>query len=241
MGERVKTGIVLFLLYGLLFALSQLYQVVPGLSGLRLQAMLSVPYGLIFGRTGAIAAALGAAAAMAVTGGNPNFIPIEFLGALLSAYLPFRIWQGMRSPQEPYLCVEDQRTATMYFILSLIGAIPMAVFPAVGGDLYQVVPFPASYPRIFLASLVCTVVGGFLVYSQAAPRMFRGAGEALWNRIRDTKGTTRSMAVAMLRITLTGGFLGLGLAFIFPNEFELLVVEYVMGIFAALLFILTAV
>ena len=100
MGERVKTGIVLFLLYGLLFALSQLVQVVPGLSGLRLQAMLSVPYGLIFGRTGAIAAALGAAAAMAVTGGNPNFIPIEFLGALLSAYLPFRIWQGMRSPQE---------------------------------------------------------------------------------------------------------------------------------------------
>lgn len=241
MGERVKTGIVLFLLYGLLFALSQLVQVVPGLSGLRLQAMLSVPYGLIFGRTGAIAAALGAAAAMAVTGGNPNFIPIEFLGALLSAYLPFRIWQGMRRPQEPYLCVEDQRTGTMYFILSLIGAIPMAVFPAVGGDLYQVVPFPASYPRIFLASLVCTVVGGFLVYSQAAPRMFRGAGEALWNRIRDTKGTTRSMAVAMLRITLTGGFLGLGLAFIFPNEFELLVVEYVMGIFAVLLFILTAV
>ena len=134
-----------------------------------------------------------------------------------------------------------ERTGTMYFILSLIGAIPMAVFPAVGGDLYQVVPFPASYPRIFLASLVCTVVGGFLIYSQAAPRMFRGAGEALWNRIRDTKGTTRSMAVAMLRITLTGGFLGLGLAFIFPNEFELLVVEYVMGIFAALLFILTAV
>ena len=240
MGERVKTGIVLFLLYALLFALSQLVQVVPGLSGLRLQAMLSVPYGLIFGRTGAIAAALGGGS----HGGdrrNPNFIPIEFLGALLSAYLPFRIWQGMRSPQEPYLCVEDQRTATMYFILSLIGAIPMAVFPAVGGDLYQVVPFPASYPRIFLASLVCTVVGGFLVYSQAAPRMFRGAGEALWNRIRDTKGTTRSMAVAMLRITLTGGFLGLGLAFIFPNEFELLVVEYVMGIFAALLFILTAV
>ena len=50
MGERVKTGVVLFLLYGLLFALSQLVQVVPGLSGLRLQAMLSVPYGLIFGR-----------------------------------------------------------------------------------------------------------------------------------------------------------------------------------------------
>lgn len=241
MSDRLKTGLVLFLLYALLFVLSQCYQVVPGLSGLRLQAMLSVPYGLIFGRTGAIAAALGAAAGMAVTGGDANSIPIEFLGALLSAYLPFRIWQGMRSPQEPYLCVEDQRTATMYFILSVIGAVPMAVFPAVGGDLYRVVPFPASYPRIFLASLVCTVVGGLLVYSQAAPRMFRGAGEALWNRIRDTKGTTRSMAVAMLRITLTGGFLGLGLALIFPNEFELLIVEYVMGIFAALLFILTAV
>ena len=45
MGERVKTGVVLFLLYTVLFAVSQLYQVVPGLSGLRIQAMLSVPYG----------------------------------------------------------------------------------------------------------------------------------------------------------------------------------------------------
>ena len=98
MGERVKTGAVLFFLYAVLFAVSQFYQVVPGLSGLRLQAMLSVPYGLIFGRTGAVSAALGAAAGMALTGGNSNFIPIEFLGALLSAYPPFRVWQGMRSP-----------------------------------------------------------------------------------------------------------------------------------------------
>lgn len=241
MRDRLKTGIVLILLYTIVFAISETVQIIPGLSGLRLAGMLSVPYGLIFGRLGAISAALGAALGMVVTGGNPNFIPIELLGALLAAYIPFRVWQGMRSPQEPYLCVEDERTFMMYFVLSLLGTVPMAVFPAVGGDLYKIIPFPASYPKMFLASLMCTVIGGFIVYYFAAPRMFRGAGEALWNRIRDPKGTTRNLAVAMIRITLTGGFLGLGLAFIFPNEFELLIVEYVMGIFAAILFILTAV
>lgn len=241
MRDRLKTGIVLILLYTIVFAISETVQIIPGLSGLRLAGMLSVPYGLIFGRLGAISAALGAALGMVVTGGNPNFIPIELLGALLSAYIPFRVWQGMRSPQEPYLCVEDERTFMMYFVLSLLGTVPMAVFPAVGGDLYKIIPFPASYPKMFLANLVCTVIGGFIVYYFAAPRMFRGAGEALWNRIKDPKGTTRNLAVAMIRITLTGGFLGLGLAFIFPNEFELLIVEYVMGIFAAILFILTAV
>ncbi len=105
MQDRLKTGGVLVLLYTILFAIAESVQIVPGLSGLRLAGMLSVPYGLIFGRLGAISAALGAALGMVVTGGNSNFIPIEFLGALLSAYLPFRVWQGMRSPREPYLCV----------------------------------------------------------------------------------------------------------------------------------------
>ena len=239
MGERVKTGVVLFLLYTVLFAVSQLYQVVPGLSGCGSRPCCPY-YGLIFGRLGAIAAALGAAAGMALTGGSSNFIPIEFLGALLSAYLPSGSGRGCAAPGtlsvrgrpadgHHVLCPECDRGRTH-------GGVPGSGRRPVPGGAFPgfLSPDFPGFPGVHRA-------GGFLVYSQAAPRMFRGAGEALWNRIRDNKGTTRSMAVAMLRIALTGGFLGLGLAFIFPNEFELIIVEYVMGIFAALLFILTAV
>ena len=48
------------------------------------------------------------------------------------------------------------------------------------------------------------------------------------------------MAVAMLRITLTGGFIALGLSLIFPNEFSLAIVRYAMGIFGVSMMILTA-
>jgi len=68
----------------------------------------------------------------------------------------------------------------------------------------------------------------------------RLAGENLWQQLVDHRKTTRGMAVAMLRITLTGGFIALGLSLIFPNEFSLAIVRYAMGIFGVSMMILTA-
>jgi energy-coupling factor transport system substrate-specific component len=215
--------------------------IVPGVSGLRLASVLALPYGLIFGRMGAVCAALGAGLGMLLWGGSGQMISMECLGSLLAAYLPYRVWQGMHSVQEPFLCVTDGRTGTMFFILCVISVVPKSLFPALGGELYMVEPFPASYWKIFLCTMFWTVVGGGLFYHKAAAYFFRGPGEALWTKLADHKTTTRRMAVAMLRITLTGGFVSLGLSLIFPNEFSLAVVRYVTGIFGIIMMILTAV
>ena len=239
--ERIKTGLGLTLLYALVFCLSRFHEVVPHMSGLRLTGILTMPYGLLFGRTGALSAAFGAALGMFVLKGNPQLIPVECLAALLSFYLPFRIWQGMKSNREPHLYVEDVRTGTMFLILGLVGAIPLAVLPAVGGDLYHIVPFSASYLPMLLGALICTILGGLLLYNKVAVFMLEGPGEALYNKIQDTKTTTRRMAVAMLQITLMGGMVGSGLALLFPHEFDLTVVEYVMGVYSIILVIMTAI
>lgn len=239
--ERLKTGVGLTLLYAVVFCLSRLHEVVPGVSGLRLTGILVLPYGLLFGRTGAVSAAFGAALGMLVMHGNQQLVPVEFLAALLSCYLPFRIWQGMKSPREPHLYVSDVRTGTMYGILGAVGAIPQAVLPAVGGDIYHIVPFPASYLWMILGSLVFTILVGLPVYNKTAMTLLEGKGEALLKKIEDKKTTTRRMAVAMLQITLMGGLVGIGLGLLFPNEFDLTVVEYVMGVYSIILLILTAV
>ncbi len=239
--ERIKTGMGLTLLYAIVFCLSRFHEVVPQLSGFRLTGILTMPYGLLFGRTGALSAAFGSALGMFVLQGNPKLIPVECLAALLSCYLPFRIWQGMKSSREPHLYVEDVRTGTMFLILGLVGAIPLAVLPAVGGDLYHVVPFSASYLPMLLGALVCTILGGLLLYNKTAIFMLEGRGEALYDKIQDTKTTTRRMAVAMLQITLMGGMVGSGLALLFPHEFDLTVVEYVMGVYSIILVIMTAI
>lgn len=239
MKERQKTGLALILIYALVFLVSHIYMIVPEVSGLRLSAALSVSYGLIFGRLGSVCAGLGSVLAMLIWGADPHVIPLECLGSLLAAYLPFRIWQGMRSPQEPFLCVVDERTGIMFFILCIISAIPMALYPALGAELYKIEPFPASYWKIFLCSLFWTLAGGGLLYHRLAPYFYRGGGEALWTKLQDKKTTTRNMAVAMLRISLTGGFIAMGLSLIFPNEFSLTIVEYAAGIFAIMLMTLT--
>ena len=84
-----------------------------------------------------------------------------------------------------------------------------------------------------------TLAGGFLLYRKASAYFFAGKGEALWRRLEDKKTTTRNMAVAMLRITLTGLFLAAGLALMVPPEFHSKVVEYTMGVFALLLLVMT--
>ena len=154
MQKRLKTGCCLVLLYAVFTLISSAVRVVPQVSGLRLEAMLSLPYGLIFGRLGAISAAFGSALALFLVGANLNQIPLEFLAALISAYLPFRVWQGMKSPQEPRLALYDQRTVTMFVILGLLAVAPMAVYPAVGAEIYQVVPFSASFFKILLPTLL---------------------------------------------------------------------------------------
>ena len=239
MQKRLKTGCCLVLLYAVFTLISSAVRVVPQVSGLRLEAMLSLPYGLIFGRLGAISAAFGSALALFLVGANLNQIPLEFLAALISAYLPFRVWQGMKSPQEPRLALYDQRTVTMFVILGLLAVAPMAVYPAVGAEIYQVVPFSASFFKILLPTLLFTLAGGFLLYRKASAYFFAGKGEALWRRLGDKKTTTRNMAVAMLRITLTGLFLAAGLALMVPPEFHSKVVEYTMGVFALLLLVMT--
>ncbi len=239
MKDRQKTGFVLVLLYAVVFFVSHIYMIVPEVSGLRLAAALSMSYGLIFGRMGSVCAALGSVVAMVLLGGDSHIIPLECLGSLLAAYLPFRIWQGMRSPQEPFLCVMDERTGVMFFILCIISAIPMALYPALGAELYKIEPFPASYWKIYLCSLFWTVAGGGLLYHRLAPYFYRGGGESLWTKLQDKKTTTRNMAVAMLRISLTGGFIAMGLSLIFPNEFSLTIVEYASGLFAIMLMTLT--
>lgn len=240
MKERFRTGCALILIYALVFLLSRVYMIVPEVSGLRLASILALPYGLIFGRMGAVCAALGAALGMLMWGGSMQMIPMECLGSLLGAYLPYRVWQGMRSEQEPFLCVTDGRTGTIFFILCIISTIPKSLFPALGAELYEIEPFPASYWKIFLCTTFWTVVGGGLLYHRAAAYFYRGPGEALWTKLADNRKTTRGMAVAMLRITLTGGCVALGLSLIFPNEFSLAIVRYAMGIFGLIMMVLTA-
>jgi uncharacterized membrane protein len=57
--------------------------------------------------------------------------------------------------------------------------------------------------------------------------------------VRDTKTTTKILATSLLRITLTGAFVGVAFTVLLPQEFGQNIIIYVMGIISLVLLILT--
>jgi energy-coupling factor transport system substrate-specific component len=239
MVNRLKVGCLLIVVYTLAVLAGNLVMILPGISGLHLTALFSLTYGLLFGRLGALAAGVGVMLGQVILGSMPMLMPIAFLTEFLSAYLPYRIWQGMRSEQEPVLLVYDSRTRIMALILSITAVTPVALTMAFATDLFQILPFGMAYFPVLLPTMVFSILGGQLVLPMAGRYFCRGAGEALWESVRDDKWTSHLLSVALLRIDIMALAIGAGLALIFAPVMGNRVILYVTGGLSVVLLILT--
>lgn len=237
--QRVKTAILLVLVYSAVTYLGMLVMMVPSVSGLSLGALFALTFGLLFGRLGAFSAGLGAVIGYSFGGLHTMLLPIHFLAVFLSAYVPFRIWQGMRSENEPVLLVYDQRTRMMALVLSLASAAPLGLTLAFAGELFQIAPFEETYFPIMLPALGLSILGGQTVLSWSGRYFCRGDGTKWWEAVRDDKWTSHLLSVALLRISLTALAVGAGFCLIFPPQLGEPVVLYVSGGLAAVLLILS--
>jgi energy-coupling factor transport system substrate-specific component len=239
--QRVKVSILLIAVYTVVMAAGDLFFLLPGISGLHLTALFSLSYGMIFGRLGAFAAGTGALLGRLLTGGVQALFPFVFLTEFLAAYLPFRIWQGMRSEQEPVLLVYDSRTRIMALILSITSATPVALSMAFATDLFHILPFGVAYFPILLPTLTFSIVGGQTVFSYLGQFFFRGKGQPLWESVRDDKWTAELLSVALLRINLIALAVGAGLCLIFPPNIGNPTVVYTTGGLSLVLLLLTGI
>lgn len=237
--QRVKTAVLLVLVYSAVTYLGMRVMMVPSVSGLCLGALFALTFGLLFGRLGAFSAGIGAVIGCSFGGLHTMLLPIHFLAVFLSSYVPFRIWQGMRSENEPVLLVYDQRTRMMALVLSLASSAPLGLTLAFAGDLFQIIPFELTYFPIMLPALGLSILGGQTVLSWSGRYFCRGGGIKWWEAVRDDKWTSHLLSVALLRISLTALAVGEGFCLIFPPQLGEPVVLYVSGGLAAVLLILS--
>lgn len=237
--QRVKTAVLLVLVYSAVTYLGMRVMMVPSVSGLCLGALFALTFGLLFGRLGAFSAGIGAVIGCSFGGLHTMLLPIHFLAVFLSSYVPFRIWQGMRSENEPVLLVYDQRTRMMALVLSLASSAPLGLTLAFAGDLFQIIPFELTYFPIMLPALGLSILGGQTVLSWSGRYFCRGGGIKWWEAVRDDKWTSHLLSVALLRISLTALAVGAGFCLIFPPQLGESVVLYVSGGLAAVLLILS--
>ena len=239
MKERIKVGCMLIFLYALLTMAGRAFVPVPGVPDLHLSALLSLTYGMLFGRFGAFMAGLGALlGAMAVLA-QPVLFPFEFLTAFLSAYLPFRVWQGMRSEREPVLLVYDGRTRTMALVLSILSAVPVGLWMAFGAEMLKIVPFTRAFLPVTVPTLLFSIIGGQTVFSYAGRYFFLEGGKALWEPLKDDRWTSHLLAVAILRITLTALAVAAGFCWLFQSDFGQPVIQYTIGALSVVILIMT--
>ncbi len=226
-------------IYAVLAGISSQLVLIPGVTGYRLMDALPIVYGLLFGSIGAFACGVGVLFADAFANNLSYVSFVAFLGAYGAAYIPFRVWQGMKSEREPVIILESARTLIMFIVLAILAAIPQAVVIPLLTDRMGIAPYTSVFPVILLNSLFFSVVGGTLLYKIFSLRFLEGTSHELWLLVRDEKTTTRILAVSLLRITLTGAFVGVAFAVLLPPEFDQNVIMYVMGAFSLVLLVMT--
>ena len=236
--EKFKIGIWLTLVFALVVLASNKIVLIPGITGIRPADALPIVYGLLFGQVGAFACGVGAVLGD-VAGGTANAVTVsKFLGAFAAASIPYRVWQGMSSSREPQLIVKDTRTGVMFFILALLSAVPGSIMLPLFADHLGIVAYTEAFGKIIVNAVVFAVVLGGIIYKYVAPKCIEGDWQKFWLAAKDTKSTTRGMSIAILRITLTALFIGVGFKFLMPAEMGQTIVMYVMGILSLVLLVL---
>lgn len=239
LGKKLEMGALLAVIYAILAGISTQLVIIPGVTGYRIMDMLPIVYGMLFGNIGAFACGVGVLFAEAFAN-QLSFVSFgAFLGAYGAAYIPFRVWQGMKSSREPVLVLESSRTYTMFIVLAVLAAVPQALVIPLLADRMGMVPYTKAFSVIIVNSLVFSVVGGTILYKLFSLRFLEGTSHELWLLVRDTKTSTKRLSVALLRLTLTALCVGLAFMAILPQEFGQSIVVYVMGGFSVVLLVLT--
>lgn len=135
--------------------------IIPGVTELRPVNALPMVAGLLFGLPGALGCALGNLAADAF-GTFSKASLYGFAGNFIAAYLPYSLWQifgGGKPPQ-----VKDAKHLTLFVGFSLLSALSVAQFLAIGIASLGLSFARQLYPVVAINNFTFTLVFGLPVF-----------------------------------------------------------------------------
>lgn len=235
---KLEFGALLTVTYAILKLISNQYFFVPEVVGIRIMNILPVAFGLLFGKVGAFSCALGSLFGDVGSGYLTTLSLGGFLGTYGAAYLPYRIWQGMRSEREENIILGTRRTEIMFCVLALTSAVPQSIVLPLFADRFGIAPYTTAFGPLAIQNILFSIIGGFLVYKAIAPRFLSGANHDLWLMVRDHKGATKRLSSALLRLALTALFIGGAFSAIMEPAMGQEVIMYVMGVLSVAILVL---
>lgn len=211
------------------------FVIIPGITEIRPVNAFPICFGLLFGNVGAIACGLGNFIGDLI-GGTLTLGSIGgFIGNYAMAYVPFRVWQGIKGKDEEVLLLSSWRQYTLFFFLCMLSSTTAAGIIPLFTDIIEMAPYTILFGIIFLNDFVAELFLGTIIYKFLASIVLYGVLRPTWLRIRDKTIVSLRQSFSLAIITLLCLVVGVVFFFTTPKGYGNTVVLYTMGVISVLI------
>ena len=211
------------------------FVIIPSITELRPVNAFPLIFGLLFGKLGAVASALGNLFGDAV-GGTLTFASLGgMLGNFAMAYIPYKVWGALLCKCDDNIFLLDSaKNYFWYFILSLFSAIPAAVIIPLFTDVLGFVSYNILFGIIFANNFLVECTIGVVLYNFFSRACLKGKLSAVRAMVFSVDKVRGKRIAALVLAANTFIAFGLSVFFFFnySNEIGQLAILIPMSILA---------
>jgi len=237
MTEKLTVGALLTAIFAVTALAFKGFVIIPGITEIRPVNAFPICFGLLFGNVGAIACGLGNFIGDLVGGTLTLGSVGGFIGNYAMAYVPFKVWQGIKRKDEEALILGSWRQYALFFFLCVLSSTTAAGIIPLFTDIIQMAPYTILFGIILVNDLVAELLLGTIIYKFLASIVIYGVLRPTWQRICDKTVVSLRQSFSLTIITLLCLVVGLVFFFITPKGYGNTIVLYTMGVISVLMVI----
>jgi energy-coupling factor transport system substrate-specific component len=235
MTEKLTIGALLTAVFAVTALAFKGFVIIPGITEIRPVNAFPICFGLLFGSVGALACGLGNFIGDLIGGTlTPGSIG-GFIGNYAMAYVPFKVWQGMKGKDEKAFLLNSWRQYMLFSFLCLLSSTTAAGIIPLFTDIIQMAPYTILFGIILVNDLVAELLLGTIIYKFLASIVIYGVLRPTWQRICDETVVSLRQSRLLTAITLLCLIAGVVFFFTTPKGYGNTVVLYTMGSISVLM------
>ncbi len=211
------------------------FVIIPGITEIRPVNAFPICFGLLFGNVGALACGLGNFIGDLVGGTLTPASVGGFIGNYAMAYIPFKIWQGIKADDEEALLLKKRKHYIKFFFLCLLFSTTAAGIIPLFTDVIQMAPYTILFGIILANDLIAQLLLGTIIYKFLAPLMVEGILRKTWLHVRDEYVVSIGQSRFLTIVTLLCLAVGVLFFFTTPKGYGNSLVLYTMGIISLIM------
>jgi hypothetical protein len=162
--HRLTIGALLTAVFAVTAIAFKSFVLIPGITEIRICNAFPVPFGMLFGGTGALAVGLGNLLADLVGGTlTPGSIG-GFVGNFAMAWIPYKLWNSRQLEHEDFLNPKGPGRILLLWFYTFVSSAACAIIIGFTCDVFSLVPFTVLFPLILINDTIAGIIFGTIIY-----------------------------------------------------------------------------